>query len=30
VAREEIPAFVEAKRAEGSAIDVKLLLFLDF
>jgi ADP-ribose pyrophosphatase len=30
VAREEIPAFVEAKRAEGLAIDVKLLLFLNF
>ena len=30
VARSEIPAFVEQKRSEGCAIDVKLLLFLDF
>jgi len=30
VAREDIPAFIEQKRAEGLAIDVKLLLFLDF
>ena len=28
VARADIPAFVEAKRAEGVAIDVKLLLLL--
>ena len=30
VPRSEIPAFVEQKRSEGCAIDVKLLLFLDF
>ncbi|HUE80108.1 MAG TPA: NUDIX hydrolase [Sphingomicrobium sp.] len=30
VPRAEIAAFVEQKRAEGLAIDVKLLLFLDF
>src|SRR5688500_7637110 len=30
VARAEIPAFIEQKRAEGVAIDVKLLLFLNF
>ncbi len=30
VARDAIPAFVEQKRAEGIAIDVKLLLFLNF
>jgi ADP-ribose pyrophosphatase len=30
VARDEIPAFVEQKRAEGFAVDVKLLLFLKF
>jgi ADP-ribose pyrophosphatase len=30
VARDDIPAFVEDKRAEGFAIDVKLLLFLNF
>ncbi len=30
VARCDIPAFIEEKRAEGFAIDVKLLLFLDF
>ncbi len=30
VARSEIPDFVEQKRAEGFAIDVKLLLFLNF
>ena len=30
VPRSEIPAFVEQKRTEGCAIDVKLLLFLDF
>lgn len=30
VQRSEIPAFIEQKRAEGLAIDVKLLLFLDF
>ena len=29
VARDEIPAFVEQKRAEGFAVDVKLLLFLN-
>lgn len=29
VARGDIPAFIEEKRAEGLAIDVKLLLFLD-
>ena len=30
VARADIPNFVEQKRAEGLAIDVKLLLFLNF
>ena len=30
VARDDIPAFVEDKRAEGFAVDVKLLLFLNF
>lgn len=30
VPREEIPAFVEQKRAEGYSIDVKLLIFLNF
>ena len=30
VPRADIPAFVEDKRAAGFAIDVKLLLFLDF
>ena len=30
VPRSEIPAFVDQKRSEGCAIDVKLLLFLDF
>jgi ADP-ribose pyrophosphatase len=30
VAREDIPNFVEQKRAEGFAIDVKLLIFMDF
>lgn len=30
VARSEIPAFIDRKRGEGVAIDVKLLLFLDF
>ena len=30
VARADIPSFVEQKRAEGYAIDVKLLLFLGF
>ena len=30
VARDEIPPFIEQKRAEGFAVDVKLLLFLDF
>ena len=30
VARSQIPAFVEHKRAEGFAIDVKLLLFLNY
>jgi ADP-ribose pyrophosphatase len=30
VAREDIPAFVRQKRGEGHAVDVKLLLFLNF
>ena len=30
VARGDIPAFVERKRAEGFAIDVKLLIFMNF
>ena len=30
VARADIPGFVAAKRAEGLAIDVKLMLFLNF
>ena len=30
VARDAIPAFIEEKRAEGLAIDVRLLLFLDY
>jgi len=30
VPRADIPAFIEQKRAEGHAIDVKLLIFLDF
>ena len=30
VARRDIPSFVEQKRSEGLAIDVKLLLFLGF
>jgi ADP-ribose pyrophosphatase len=30
VAREDIPAFIEQKRAEGMAVDVKLLLFLPY
>ena len=30
VARADIPVFVEEKRAEGIAVDVKLLLFMDF
>jgi ADP-ribose pyrophosphatase len=30
VARSDIPAFVEQKRAEGFAIDVKLLIFLGY
>jgi ADP-ribose pyrophosphatase len=30
VARAEIPAFIEQKRREGFAVDVKLLLFLNF
>jgi ADP-ribose pyrophosphatase len=30
VEREEIPAFVEQKRREGFAVDVKLLLFMRF
>jgi ADP-ribose pyrophosphatase len=30
VARADIPNFLEQKRAEGCAIDVKLLLFLNF
>lgn len=29
VAREDIPAFVAARRAEGMAIDVKLLIFMN-
>jgi ADP-ribose pyrophosphatase len=29
VARADIPAFIEQKRAEGMAIDVKLLIFLN-
>jgi ADP-ribose pyrophosphatase len=30
VPREQIPAFIDHKRAEGYSIDVKLLIFLDF
>ena len=30
VAREDIPSFIEQKRAEGFGIDVKLLMFMDF
>jgi ADP-ribose pyrophosphatase len=30
IARDEIPAFVQQKRDEGLAVDVKLLLFLNF
>ena len=30
VARSEIPQFIEAKRAEGFAVDVKLLIFMNF
>ena len=30
VAREEIPAFVQSRRDAGTAVDVKLLLFLGF
>jgi ADP-ribose pyrophosphatase len=30
VARDDIPAFVQNRRDAGSAVDVKLLLFLDF
>jgi ADP-ribose pyrophosphatase len=30
VSREEIPNFIEQKRAEGFGVDVKLLLFLNF
>jgi ADP-ribose pyrophosphatase len=30
VSREDIPAFVEARRVEGMAIDVKLLVFMKF
>ncbi|MEO5773904.1 MAG: NUDIX hydrolase [Sphingomicrobium sp.] len=30
VPRADIPAFVEQKRAEGCAVDVKLLLFMNF
>ncbi|CAA9502845.1 MAG: ADP-ribose pyrophosphatase [uncultured Sphingomonas sp.] len=30
VARPDIPAFLERKRAEGFAVDVKLLMFLGF
>jgi ADP-ribose pyrophosphatase len=30
VAREDIPAFLEQKRTEGCAVDVKLLLFMNF
>ena len=30
VARDEIASFIDRKRGEGLAIDVKLLLFLDF
>ena len=30
VAREDIPAFVESRREAGTAVDVKLLLFMDW
>ena len=30
VARENIPAFIQSRRDAGSAVDVKLLLFLDW
>lgn len=30
VARKDIPGFVERKRSEGVAVDVKLLLFMNF
>ena len=30
VPRADVPAFIEQKRAEGMAIDVKLLIFLNF
>ena len=30
VSRSEIPAFIEQKRTEGVAVDVKLLLFLNY
>lgn len=30
VARDDIPGFIERRRAAGVAVDVKLLLFLDF
>lgn len=30
IARDEIPAFIEAKRGEGMGIDAKLLIFLGF
>ena len=30
VPRDELPAFVQRKRDEGLAIDVKLLIFLNF
>ena len=30
VAREDIPAFIQKRREAGTAIDVKLLLFLDY
>jgi ADP-ribose pyrophosphatase len=30
VAREDIPAFIQQRRDHGTAVDVKLLLFLDY
>ena len=30
VAREDIPAFIQQRREHGTAVDVKLLLFLDY
>jgi len=30
VAREDIPAFIRSRRGAGTAVDVKLLLFLDY